>query len=323
MKKPKAPDPAATAAAQSGMNRDAAISQQLVNMVDTSNPWGSTSYQQTGSTGYRDSSGKWVTIPTFTQTTTLSPEQQAIFDAAQGAETNLANIAQDQSARIAETLADPFQFNNQDAANWAYDLGAQRLDPRFQREEASLRDRLINSGIRPGTEAWNREMSRMGETKNDAYNQLMLQGRGQAFSEALTTRNQPINELTALLGLTQVDNPAAMSGPTPQASVAGVDYAGMVQDQYRAKLANHQSALGGLFGLAGAVAPLALSDERSKENIERVGKTDDGVPLYRWNYRGDSETRIGPIAQEVDKVQPEASGPSMFGLRTVNMGALH
>src|SRR5690606_4415142 len=98
------------------------------------------------------------------------------------------------SDRVSQALSDPFEFNNQDAANWAYDLGAQRLDPRFAREEASLRDKLINSGIRPGTEAWNREMSRLGESKNDAYNQLMLTGRGQAFGEALATRNQPLNE---------------------------------------------------------------------------------------------------------------------------------
>lgn len=322
MKKPKAPDPVATAQAQSAMNRDTAISEQLINMVNTSNPWGSTAYNQTGTTGYRDSSGKWVTIPTFTQTTTLSPEQQAIYDAATQAETNLANIASDQSARISETLSDPFEFNNQDAANWAYDLGSQRLDPRFAREEDALRSRLTNQGIREGTAAWNNAMGRLSEGKNDAYNQLMLQGRGQAFSEALTTRNQPINELMALLGGTQVDNPAAMSAPTPQAGVAGVDYAGLVQSDYQQRMQNHGSMLGGLFGLAGTLAPFALSDERAKENIERVGETDGGLPLYRYNYKGETETRFGPMAQEVDREQPQASGPSLFGLRTVNYGAI-
>lgn len=318
MKKPKAPSPAETAAAQSGMNRDTAISEQLINMVNTSNPWGSTNYQQTGTTGYRDSSGKWVTIPTFTQTTTLSPEQQAIYDAATQAETNLANIASEQSARVSETLSDPFEFTNQDAANWAYDLGAQRLDPRFAREEEALRSRLTNQGIREGSQAWNNAMGRLSEGRNDAYNQLMLQGRGQAFSENLATRNQPLNELMALLSGTQVDNPAAMSAPTPQTQVGGVDYAGMVQQNYQQQMQNRGSMLGGLFGLAGSLAPLALSDERAKENIERIGETDGGQPLYRYNYKGETEPRIGPMAQEVDRMQPQASGPSLFGLRTVN-----
>lgn len=241
----------ATAAAQSGMNRDTAVSQQLVNMVDTQNPWGNTSYSQNGTTGYVDSTGKFVTIPRFTQTTTLSPEQQAIFDKAQGAEANLAGIAQTQSQNVADTLSDPFKFDNQDAANWAFDLASQRILPEQQRQETALRDRLINSGLRPGTQAWDVELSRQSRQNADQLNQLALNSRGQAFGEALATRNQPLNELSALLSGSQVSNPAQMSGPTPQASVGGVDYAGMVQDNYNAKVQQHNALMGGLFGLAG------------------------------------------------------------------------
>lgn len=251
MKAPKAPDPATVAQAQAGVNLSSAVTQQNLNMVDQVNPWGTVDYSQNGSTRFKDSFGNWVEVPTFTQKTTFTPQQQAIFDASQGAQTNLANIAQEQSSRVQDALSDPFQFNNQDAANWAYDLGAQRLDPRFDRENEALRTRLTNQGIREGTQAWNNAFGRQGEMENDAYNQLMLQGRGQAFSENLATRNQPLNELSALLSGSQVSNPAQMSGPTPQASVGGVDYAGMVQDNYQAKLANHQASLGGLFGLAG------------------------------------------------------------------------
>lgn len=251
MKAPAQPDPIKTAQAQSGVNLSTAVTQQNLNMVDQINPWGSVDYSQNGSTRFKDSFGNWVEVPTFSQTTTFSPEQQAIFDKSQAAQTNLAGIAEDQSGRVAETLSDPFQFDNQDAANWAYDLGAQRLDPRFAKEESAMRAQLVNSGIREGTAAWDSAMNRLGKSKTDAYNQLMLQGRGQAFSENLATRNQPLNELSALLSGSQVSNPAQMSSATPQASVGGVDYAGMVQDNYQAKLANHQAMMGGLFGLAG------------------------------------------------------------------------
>lgn len=257
MKAPKAPDPVATANAQSGMNRDTAIAQNTINMANQVNPWGSVTYNQTGQTGYTDSSGKWVTIPQFTQTTTLSPEQQAIFDKSQAAQTNLAGIAQDQSATVADTLANPFAFDNQDAADWSYDLASSRILPQQQRNEEALRTRLVNSGIRPGTAAWENEMRRLTESNTDQLNQLALTGRGQAFGEALATRNQPLNELTALLSGSQISNPAQMSGPTPQASVGGVDYAGLVQDNYQAKLAQHNAMMGGLFGLAGAGLGLA------------------------------------------------------------------
>lgn len=319
---PRPPDPVQTAQAQAGVNLSTAVAQQNLNMVDQVNPWGSVDYQQSGNTRYRDSFGNWVEVPRFTQTTTFTPEQQAIFDSSQQAQTNLANIASEQSDRVGDALSDPFSFNNQDAANWAYDLGAERLDPRFQQQDEALRTRLTNQGIREGSAAWNNAMTREGESRNDAYNQLMLQGRGQAFGEALATRNQPLNELTALLSGSQVSNPASMSGAAPQTQVGGVDYAGMVQDNYQSRLQGHNAMLGGLFGLAGAGAgmfnPISLSDERAKENIERVGETDGGLPLYRYNYKGESEPRFGPMAQEVDKMQPEASGPSMFGLRTVN-----
>lgn len=327
MKSPKAPDPVATAQAQAGMNQSTAVTQQLVNMVDQQNPWGNVSYTQNGTTGFTDSNGKWVTIPRFTQTTTFTPEQQAIFDQSQAAQGNLATIANEQSGRVSEALSNPFQFDNQAAADWAYDLASSRILPQQQRNESQLRDRLINSGIRPGSAAWNSEMERLTNANTDQLNQLMLNGRGQAFGEALATRNQPLNELTALLSGSQVSNPAQMSGPTPQASVAGVDYAGLVQDNYQAKLQNHNAMLGGLFGLAGAGASFipgfGLSDERAKEDIKRIGETDDGVPLYSYRYKGGDETRIGPMAQEVDRMQPESAGPSLFGLRTVNYTELH
>lgn len=258
LKGPKAPDPVATANAQAGLNQSTAVTQQLLNMVNQSNPWGSVSYTQDGSTSFTDSSGKTISVPRFNQTTTLSPEQQAIFDKTQAAERNLAGVAQDQSARIGETLSDPFKFDNQDAADWAYDLASSRILPQQQRNEEALRSRLINSGLRPGTMAWNSEMERLTQGNTDQLNQLMLTGRGQALGEALATRNQPINELTALLSGSQVSNPAQMSGPTPQTQVGGVDYSGLVRDNYQAKLANYQAKMGGLFGLAGIGAKLAF-----------------------------------------------------------------
>src|SRR3546814_13184997 len=74
---PEAPDPAQTAQAQAKYNQDTAVTQQLVNMVNQQNPWGSVNYDQTGTTGYTNADGKWVSIPSFTQTTTYTPEQRS------------------------------------------------------------------------------------------------------------------------------------------------------------------------------------------------------------------------------------------------------
>ncbi len=255
---PKAPSPQATAAAQAGLNLDTALTQQLVNMNDQVNPWGSTTYSPNGSTSFVDSTGKTVTIPRYTQTTTFTPEQQAIFDKSQAAQSNIAGIAKDQSVKLGQYLDKPFTFNNSDAEKWSYDLASKRILPQQQEAQDRLRTQLINSGLQPGTAAWNSEMERLGRTNSDQLNQLALTSRGQAFSEALATRNQPINEITALLSGSQVSNPAAQSGPTPQASVGGVDYTGLVNQQYQSKLAASQAGLGGLFGLAGSLGGAAI-----------------------------------------------------------------
>lgn len=67
---------------------------------------------------------------------------------------------------------------------------------------------------------------------------------------------------------------------------------------------NIASQIMGGIGALGSIA--SISDERAKENIEPVGKMYDGQTIYRYNYKGDPETRIGLIAQEVEGHHPEA-----------------
>lgn len=258
MKTPKPPDPVATAQAQAGVNLSTAVTQQNLNMVDQVNPWGSVNYDQVGDTRFKDSFGNWVEVPRYQQTTTFSPGQQEIFDSSQGAQQNMAAIADEQSGRVQTALSDPFEFTNQDAADWSYDLASSRILPQQDRNEEALRSKLINSGLRPGTAGWNAEMERLTQANSDQLNQLALTSRGQAFGENLATRNQPLNELTALLSGSQVSNPAQMSGAAPQVGVGGVDYAGLVQDNYQAKVAQKNAMMGGLFGLAGSLGGAAM-----------------------------------------------------------------
>jgi hypothetical protein len=60
-----------------------------------------------------------------------------------------------------------------------------------------------------------------------------------------------------------------------------------------------------------------FSDERLKENVQKVGETNDGQPIYRYNYKGDKNTQIGLLAQDVEKHHPEAVGLA-GGYKTVN-----
>lgn len=322
---PKAPDPAKTAAAQGAWNSFTAQQSQAMNMVGQNSPWGSLTYDQTGTTTIIDPNGKPITTPMYTANTTLSPEQQKIFDQSQQAELSLSQLANEQIGKVGDILDKPFEFNNQDAANWAYDLGATRLDPRFQQQEEQLRSRLINQGIRPGSAAYDAEMSRLGQDKNDAYNQLMLQGRGQAFQEAAYTRTAPLNEIIGLMSGSQVQNPQGTFAQTPQTGVAGVDYTGLVNNQYQAQMSgynNKMNAMGGLFGLG---AKLAFSDVRLKRDIELIG-TRAGLPWYRFNYVWDNDgapSREGFMAHEVENTFPDAVHTHASGFKMVDYGSVH
>lgn len=70
----------------------------------------------------------------------------------------------------------------------------------------------------------------------------------------------------------------------------------------------------------GIQAASLFSDARLKENVRRVGKTDGGLTVYTYNYRGDSTPHMGVMAQEVAKVQPHALGPTVSGYATVQYG---
>lgn len=70
-------------------------------------------------------------------------------------------------------------------------------------------------------------------------------------------------------------------------------------------------------GLGATALGAYLSDERAKENIEKVGELNDGQPVYRYNYKGDPRVQIGLLAQEVEESAPEAVG-DVGGMKVVN-----
>lgn len=296
-KTPKAPDPAATAAAQGQWNSFTAQQQQAMNMTNQNSPWGSLTYDQTGSQTIIDPNGRPVEVPRYTANTTLTPQQQSIYDQSQDAELNLATIANEQSGRVGEILNNPFEFNNSDAEQWSYDLASPRILQQQGKNESALRSQLIASGIRPGTANWDSEMARLTNANSDQLNQLALTGRGQAFSEQLAQRNQPLNEIIGLMSGSQIQNPNSTFAQTPQSQVAGVDYSGLVQNKFNADTQAYNAKTGALGGLFGAGLSL-FSDARLKTNVVRIGATDAGQPIYSYKYIWGGPTHIGVMAQE-------------------------
>jgi hypothetical protein len=61
-----------------------------------------------------------------------------------------------------------------------------------------------------------------------------------------------------------------------------------------------------MLGFGAQALPLLFSDVRLKEDIKKVGKTDDGLGVYQYRYKAGGPVHIGLMAQEVEKKRPDA-----------------
>ena len=75
--------------------------------------------------------------------------------------------------------------------------------------------------------------------------------------------------------------------------------------------------LGGIGAAANIAGALPMSDARVKENIEAVGALNDGQTIYRYNFKGNPQTQIGLLAQEVEEVKP-GSVAEVGGIKRVD-----
>lgn len=316
---PAPPNPKDTAAAQTGSSVATAIANAGLNSVDQVTPDGSLTYETIGYETMHDPyTGQTYQVPKRKATQTLSATQQGIKDRADAAKGNIAGLAETLSGNAQGNLDTPFEFTNQDAADWAYDIGASRLDPALAQREASLRTTLANKGIREGSAAWNAEMSRLTQAENDARNNLALSGRNMAFNEQLTGRNQSINELTALLSGSQVSQPNYVNAP--QSNIPTTDVAGLINSNYAQQVAaaeRQQGILGGLMGFGGKL--ISLSDRRAKKDIKKVGEV-RGLGLYDFKYKGSDKPQRGLMAQDVEKKVPDAVMTGRDGFKRVDYG---
>ena len=301
-KPPAAPDytGAANATAAGNMaaaKETAAANQRLQlmgqygSMTNQVTPYGKISYTPT----YLDNQGNPIANPAditdpnllrqWTQTMTLSPEQQAMYNQNQALNQTLGDIATTGVGQVQKSMDNPLDFSQnqalqtpgqlqQQASNAAYQNAAQYLDPQFKQSNAQLANRLANQGITQGSEAYNNAMLNAGNQQQQAYesarNQAYIQGQQgaqQQYAQGLGTRQQqiaeqqvlrqdPLNTLNAIRSGQQmqvaqmpqvgVSNPAGLNSAQQQGT-AGPDMLGAVtaQGQYNQGLYNAQSAAAG------------------------------------------------------------------------------
>lgn len=325
---PSAPDPVATAEAQSAADKETAIAQAALNRIGQVTPYGTLRYEETG----YDPTAE---VPLYTQYTEFSPDQQALYDLNQQFNVQSGTIANEQLGRLQESLSEPISYEgapelaagyDQAIADQANEAIMSRLNPQFDRDMESLEARLASQGIAMGSDQYAQQMEQFGQNVNDARTQAALNAiqlgmsqsqlqnaaRQQYVQEAASIRNQPLNEVTALISGTQVQSPQfsnVSQVQLPQSSLTENiynTYAGQMQAANQA--AQQQNALmGGLFGLGSSLGSAAIlsSDRRLKRSIKKIGKL-AGFNLYRFKYLWDDIWHMGFMAQEVEKTRPDA-----------------
>lgn len=262
MKAPEQPKPAQLASAQAGINSATAAEEQAYGMTNQTGPGGSKTYSQTGMRtipAVYGANGKVITparqVPMYTEATTLTPEQQGLYNQQQEFDKTVNQIGIDQAGRLGETLSTPFDGSNEATEARINELSRTRLDPIWEQRTEQMQNKLRNQGLQPGSPAYDRAMASFDYGKNDSYNSMLLQGRAQSLQEAIQQRNQGINETTALMGAQQMQLP--QFGSTPSPGVQGVDYSGMAMNNYNQQVGQQNAFMGGLAGLGGAAIKTA------------------------------------------------------------------
>lgn len=307
---PKAPDPVKTIQQQTASNRETAIAQAGLNFVNQVGPNGTLSFEQIG---------KWSDgTPRFQSTTALSDAGKALQATGEATSQNLANVAKEQSGRLSGLLNAPNDWSQQQS--YLENLTSGALDKSWDRQAEQFETSLVNRGIRPGSTAYQQQLSDFSNNRSSAYNAANVNNFLTAQQSQAALRAQPLNEILALAGGSQVQTP--QFGATPQTSVAGTDVAGIQQAGYQNQMAQYnagQQQLGGLFSAGASLIPL-LSDRRAKTDIVKIGQTDSGVNIYRFKYLHSGQTTIGYMAQELLETHPEAVSVGPDGLYRVDYG---
>lgn len=277
---PAAPDPQATIAAQTASNQSTATANANLNRVDQYTPYGNSIYNVTGN----NPDG----TPHYSQTTSLSPEQQNLYNMGVQGQTALGKTALGQLGNLQSAYANPFSFGGpqvtgqvanpdysaqiKQAQDAAYNSQTQYLDPQFAEQGDQLNARLANQGLQVGDRAYDTSQDQFSRGKQAAYqsardaatqagNQEQNVLFGQDLSKANLQNSASAQALSQALGLynqplnsyNALASGSQVTNPSfssiPVANQANTDVGGITNSSYQNQLAAYKQSQSGLNNL--------------------------------------------------------------------------
>jgi hypothetical protein len=217
---------------------------------------------------------------------------------------------------------------NQQAANQA--LGQQNTQ---RMGAADFANRAAQAQYGMGTQ----NAALQNQAAQQAYQQALSSGQfqnstaQQKFAQEQALQQNPLNMLNSVRTGQQLQTAqmpqVGQSNPAALQAVTGPDMLGAAQAQgqysmntYNQQMAAYNAMMSGATSSAGTAAGAGAgmySDRRLKKNIVRIGTHALGIGLYTWDYIW-GQPFTGVMADEVEKVMPEAVGTHPSGFKWVN-----
>jgi hypothetical protein len=347
---PKAPDYAAAAKEQAQSSREVTEQQSWANRPNQQTPWGEQSWQATPTydpaTGQM--LNKWQQTTKLTPESQRALDAELGLQAGRAElGSSLFPRAQEEFGDAMDwSKFDPMGAGvkggsgyNQQANEAIYNQWADRALPQQEKDTDRLRTRLYNMGVKEGDEIYDEEMRKLGETQSDAQRQAQYQAtigagqeasrmqgqdlaasgfdtqrRQQQIAEEMSKRGFSLNEINAIISGQQVAMPSmpGFNQATKSEGLQSLQAAQMTGqaelDRFNAQQAATQGMMSGIGSMAGA--GMMMSDRRFKTDIERIGETKGGTPLYTFRYIFGGPMMVGVMADEVPHAVTKIAGIS-------------
>lgn len=280
---PKSPNPYQQAGADQRAQQGAAYASSIINNPNEQSNYGSVNYKVSGWEQVPDAQGKMTSVPRYTRTTTLSPDEQRIAGYDTATRYNLGRTATQQSAKIGDYLN-----KGMDTSSWQPWTAGKDFQEATDRPEiekqmmqsyhrtadpqaAAQQAQLAARGLSPGSQGYGTVQQGQLDAESEAARQAYLASGGEARAnyqtaqahwdqlnqlrqaqaqEGFALRNQPINEIMALMGGSQVNMPNF--SPFSRQGISASSPGQYMASNYQNQLASTNAFNQGLFGLLGA-----------------------------------------------------------------------
>lgn len=331
---PPPPDPYKVSAADQHAQTGTAIANTWMQNANEYGPFGNVSYNRTGTQYTQDAQGKQIEIPTFSRTQSMSPAEQAKYDAENALTMKAYGLGNKQFDALAQLWDQPFTGSDktefsfdapnapdlQTAKDWnqddyegyrarALDTYKQYMQPQLDKGYQARMTELQNQGITRGSDAYDTARQQADRTMTDANLQMVMQAGSEADRARMIdegNRSDYMNTINYNNSVAQQGFGNAMDITNFKNSLAAQQY--QKEADIRSRPIQEMSAI---LGLGGDVNVPQFAPYRAGtiQNTDVAGNVYKTAQLEQQNYQA-----------KLQAYQAKQSG--LFGLGSAAIGGL-